>query len=97
VEKAKSDRRGETIALVFAMQGVGAVVGSIFLLCLIYFSNQTRSDCSSSCANSSGNEASGVESVWRGFYFIGLIFVLMLFMYRSLVLEEGEGYTTVLA
>jgi MFS family permease len=79
------------------MQGIGSVIGSMFLLAFIYFSNQTRADCSSLAANSRGNDPSGVESVWRGFYFIGLIFVIMLFMYRSLVLEEGEGYNIVLA
>ena len=44
-EKERSIRRGETISLVFAMQGVGAVVGSVFLLCLIYFGGQERVDC----------------------------------------------------
>jgi hypothetical protein len=34
----KTARRGETIGFVFAMQGIGAVVGSVFLLVLIYFS-----------------------------------------------------------
>jgi MFS family permease len=97
LEKAKTDRRGETISLVFAMQGVGAVVGSLFLLAFIYFSNQTRADCSNVGVTSSGNDKSALESVWRSFYFIGLIFVLMLFVYRFLVLEEGEGYNAVLA
>jgi len=97
MEKAKTARRGETISLVFAMQGVGAVVGSVFLLALIYFSNQTRVDCSNPSSNSRGNDPNAVEGVWRGFYFVGLIFVLMLFVYRSLVLEESEGYSTVLA
>jgi hypothetical protein len=46
---------------------------------------------------SSGNDKSALESVWRSFYFVGLIFVLMLFVYRFLVLEEGEGYNAVLA
>jgi len=41
-DKARSVRRGETIALAFAMQGVGAVVGSIFLLSLIFFGDQQR-------------------------------------------------------
>lgn len=31
-------RRGETIGIVFGMQGIGAVCGSIFLLVLLYFS-----------------------------------------------------------
>jgi hypothetical protein len=35
-------RRGETIGIVFAMQGIGAVVGSIFLLVLLYFSGQYK-------------------------------------------------------
>ena len=38
----RTARRGETIGFVFAMQGVGAVVGSIFLLVLLYFSGQNH-------------------------------------------------------
>jgi MFS family permease len=41
-EKERTARRGETIAIVFSMQGVGAVVGSVFLLILIYFGYQER-------------------------------------------------------
>jgi hypothetical protein len=41
-DNERTVRRGETIGLVFAMQGVGAVTGSIFLLVFIYFSGQER-------------------------------------------------------
>jgi MFS family permease len=87
METAKTARRGETIALVFAMQGIGAVVGSVFLLSLIYFSNQTRIDCNAASSNSRGTDQDALESIWRSFYFIGLIFVCMLFVYGFLVLE----------
>jgi hypothetical protein len=87
METAKTARRGETIALVFAMQGIGAVVGSVFLLALIYFSNQSRAHCNQVSSNSRGTDQNALESIWRSFYFIGLIFVCMLFIYRSLVLE----------
>src|SRR3569623_306500 len=43
LDKAQTARRGETIALVFAMQGVGAVMGSAYILFLLYFSGQLRS------------------------------------------------------
>jgi hypothetical protein len=43
-ETVKTAKRGETIAIVFAMQGVGAVVGSFFLFSLILFSEQSRID-----------------------------------------------------
>jgi hypothetical protein len=43
-ETVKTAKRGETIAIVFAMQGVGAVVGSFFLFSLILFSGQSRID-----------------------------------------------------
>ena len=39
-EQARTLRRGETISLAFAMQGVGAVFGSVFLICMLYFGNQ---------------------------------------------------------
>jgi len=44
-DKERTARRGETIGLVFSMQGIGAVVGSFFLLVLIYFSQQTHTVC----------------------------------------------------
>lgn len=97
MERSKTARRGETISLVFAMQGVGAVVGSVFLMALIQFSNQTRVDCDGVASNSRGVDPNAVESIWRSFYFIGLIFVCMLLGYRFLVLEEGEGYNMVVA
>ena len=87
METAKTARRGETISMVFAMQGVGAVVGSVFLLSLIYFSDQTKAHCELDASNSRGTNENALEGIWRSFYFIGLIFVLMLFIYRALVLE----------
>ena len=39
-DKERTARRGETIAMIFTMQGVGAISGSIILLILIYFSGQ---------------------------------------------------------
>ena len=42
VEQVKTARRGETISLIFTMQGIGAVFGSAVLLVLIYFSGQGK-------------------------------------------------------
>jgi MFS family permease len=92
MEKAKTARRGETISLVFAMQGVGAVVGSLLLLSLIFFSGQGRVDCYSLSANSRGTDVNALETIWRSFYLIGLIMVCMLFIYRSLVLEGNTNF-----
>lgn len=44
VDMARTARRGETISLVFAMQGVGTVFGSAYLLFLIYFSRNLHVD-----------------------------------------------------
>ena len=90
-EKERSIRRGETISLVFAMQGVGAVIGSLFVLVLIYFGRQTHVDCNVG-NNAHGQNVDAVSSIWRTFYFIGLIFVLMVLVYRGLIHEEGGGH-----
>ncbi|EJK62548.1 hypothetical protein THAOC_16836, partial [Thalassiosira oceanica] len=112
-EKERSVRRGETITLVFAMQGktlsaatetlshinelgVGALVGSVFMLCLIYFAEQTGVECSST-NNAKGSSPHALDAVWRVFYFIGGIFVSMLLVFRSLVLKEGDGHKRILA
>ncbi len=95
-EKERAVRRGETISIVFAMQGVGAVTGSIFLLCLIYFGHQSRVECNVEGHNAAGQEFEALDAIWRSFYFIGVIFVVMMLVYRALVLEEGDGHKRLL-
>jgi hypothetical protein len=51
-DQERTARRGETIGMVFAMQGIGAVVGSTFLLVLLYFSGQCRTEWYVSGGNS---------------------------------------------
>lgn len=90
-EKEKTARRGETIGMVFAMQGVGAVFGSLVLVILIYFSDSGRVECN--WEQKAGTNSEGVidlSTVWRSFYFIGLIFILMVFLYRWLIVEESK-------
>jgi MFS family permease len=96
-EREKAVRRGETISIVFAMQGVGAVTGSVFLLCLIYFGNQSRVDCDFVGHNPAGQAFEALDAIWRSFYFIGMIFVAMMLVYRTLILEEGDGHKRLLA
>jgi len=94
-EAATTVRRGETISLIFAMQGIGAVVGSVVLLCFIYFSNQSRINCDKGSSNSTGNNPDALSGIWRSFYFIGLEFVIMLLLYRSLILKKDAGHSQV--
>ena len=96
-ERERAARRGETIALVFAQQGVGAVVGSAFLCALIYFSDQSEANCEIDGHNPRGYSTEALDSVWRSFYFIGMIFVVMVLVYRGLVLEEGDGHKRLMA
>ena len=75
------------------MQGIGAVVGSFFLLVLIYFSQQTHTVCDRSFnpgLNAQGIVPAALNTVWRSFLFIGFIFHSMVLLYRWLVLEESE-------
>ena len=77
------------------MQGVGAVVGSLFLVILLYLDGKGYVECDQTVrpgSNSAGTGTNGLNSVWRSFYFIGLIFVFMVFIYRWLLVEEStEG------
>lgn len=97
LELAKSTRRGETLSMVFAMQGVGAVFGSLVLIALIYFGQQSTSQCSLPARNSMGNEINALDGVWRSFYLIGLFQVLLLLLYRGVVSEESETFAKVQA
>jgi len=92
---AKTDRRGETIALVFSMQGVGAFVGSLFLVVLIAFGQQSKIDCNSPASNSTGNNPMALNSIWRSFYFIGILMILFLIAYRFFVVEESQSFEKV--
>jgi Ca2+/Na+ antiporter len=95
LDMAKSARRGETISLVFAMQAVGAVVGSLVIMALIYFGQQSVINCDLPGRNSMGNNAEALNGVWRAFYFIGLLQVLVLLIYRGVVAEETESFAKV--
>jgi MFS family permease len=96
LNKAQTARRGETISLVFAMQGVGAVVGSAYLLFLIYFANQTRTVCDDDAygRNASGYDVDALNGVWRAFYLIGGTFIFLIVLYRTLIEEEGTARQT---
>eukprot|EP00986_Skeletonema_menzelii_P012868 scaffold7268_cov159-Skeletonema_menzelii.AAC.1 len=83
--------------MAFAMQGVGAVIGSVFLLCLLFLSNQDKIDCSAVGHRPSGYSDEALSSVWRTFYFIGFIFVAMVLIYRGLILDEGNGHEKLVA
>ena len=72
------------------MQGIGAVVGSLFLIVLIYFSDQSYTECDLPGSDSKGVNPVGLNTVWRSFLFIGLIFHTMVLLYRWLILEENE-------
>jgi len=90
LDQSMTLRRGETIALVFSMQGVGALFGSTVLLVLVYFGNQGTISCDLLGNNSTGNNYNALNGIWRSFYFIGLLFVFSLLIYRFLILEESH-------
>mmetsp|Transcript_24505 Transcript_24505/g.69853 ORF Transcript_24505/g.69853 Transcript_24505/m.69853 type:complete len:765 (-) Transcript_24505:23-2317(-) len=96
LEAAQNVRRGETISLVFAMQGAGAVIGSILLVVLIYVAGQSRIDCDAAGNNSAGANPDALAAIWRSFYLIGLLCVVMLLLYRWLILEEDTDHSAVL-
>ena len=95
VDLARTLRRGETIALGFSMQGVGAVVGSLVLIALIYFGQQSHVNCSNASSNSSGNNSEALNGVWRAFYFIGLLQILVLLVYRGVISKESSAFQKV--
>ncbi len=97
LELAKTARRGETLSIVASMGGVGAVFGSLVLMALIYFGNQSTSQCSLSARNSMGNETNVLDVIWRAFYLIGFLQVLLLLLYRGVVSEESKSFAKVQA
>lgn len=98
-EIQRAARLGETVSIVFAMQGIGALLGSVVLLVLIYFSGQSRPTCSEYLTgiNVTGTDPRALNTVWRTFYFIGGIFIFLNLIYRFLVLDEGASHATIKA
>jgi len=47
-------------------------------------------------ANSTGYDPNALNVIWRSFFMIGGIFVMMLLLYRGLVAEEGEEHLKLL-
>jgi hypothetical protein len=75
------------------MQGIGAVTGSLFVVILIHFARQGNTICDRSIepgVNSAGVNPYALDSVWRAFLFIGLIFNVMILLYRWLIVVESE-------
>jgi hypothetical protein len=89
LDHAMSVRRGENISLVFAMQGLGALAGSVVLIALIYFGNQGTVGCDNPASNATGNNPDALNGIWRSFYFIGWLMILLLVAYRFLIVEES--------
>eukprot|EP00122_Pirum_gemmata_P019701 Pgem_evm2s18435 len=69
--KYPKEERGREISMTFAMQGVGAVVGSIVILILLLITDQRQADCSNSSNLSTGYSERSLEIVWRMTYGIG--------------------------
>jgi hypothetical protein len=95
IDLAKTVRRGETIGIAFSMQGIGSVAGSLVLLALIYFGQQSNTVCDMMGSNSEGSVPMALDGVWRSFYFIGLLQVLCLFVERTLLATESEDFSQV--
>ena len=81
--------------MAFTMQGVGSVAGSLVLIALIYFAQQSNTDCNAPGSNSEGSVTVALDGVWRSFYFIGLLQVLCLFVERSLLATESDDFSRV--
>jgi len=77
------------------MQGVGAVAGSLVLITLIYFAEQSSTDCGATCSNSEGSVTVALDGIWRSFYFIALFQVLCLFVYTPLLATEADNFSQV--
>ena len=48
----------------FTVQGVGAVAGSLVLIALICFAEQSSTDCDATCSNSEGSVTVAPDSIW---------------------------------
>lgn len=95
-ERARTARRGETIALAFSMQGVGIVLGSVLLLIEFAIAKQTTPNTNLALIptynNCAGYSTQALSYVWRSYYGIGAFLILLTLLYRFLILRENEIY-----
>lgn len=89
---SKTIYRGETIAIAFSMQGVGSVAGSLVLIALIYFGQQSDTLCYAPGTNSEGSVPLALNGVWRSFCFFGLCQVMCLFVEMFFLATEDDDF-----
>ena len=65
LDEVQIARRGENISIVFSMQGIGALFGSCVLMAVIYFGEAGVIHCDDVRSNSSGNDPTALNGIWR--------------------------------
>eukprot|EP01127_Copromyxa_protea_P013098 TRINITY_DN3486_c0_g1_i3.p1 TRINITY_DN3486_c0_g1~~TRINITY_DN3486_c0_g1_i3.p1 ORF type:complete len:437 (-),score=50.34 TRINITY_DN3486_c0_g1_i3:138-1448(-) len=91
-EKGTNPKRGFGVTLTFAMQGVGAVFGSIVMVILLTAFNQGPPDCLDPDTNVMGYNETSLEIIWRLIYAIGFGILFALSVYRIFFVKESESW-----
>eukprot|EP01138_Halocafeteria_seosinensis_P001688 gb/GECG01001730.1/.p1 GENE.gb/GECG01001730.1/~~gb/GECG01001730.1/.p1 ORF type:complete len:599 (+),score=85.86 gb/GECG01001730.1/:1-1797(+) len=83
-ETSETKTRGQSVVLVFSMQGLGILINSLVITLLLLIFGQTGA----------GNslDATKLEAVWRLQYGFGIVFLLCLVWYRFRILKETTAW-----
>eukprot|EP01023_Acetabularia_acetabulum_P063549 TRINITY_DN7996_c0_g2_i4.p1 TRINITY_DN7996_c0_g2~~TRINITY_DN7996_c0_g2_i4.p1 ORF type:complete len:591 (-),score=101.15 TRINITY_DN7996_c0_g2_i4:854-2626(-) len=82
--------RGSSVQLMFSMQGVGAVLGSLVIFVLLIVFKETHPQCDAPGYNQAGYNTELLEKLWRITYALGLPIIIFTILYRIIYMEEPK-------
>ncbi|KAK4531724.1 hypothetical protein CCYA_CCYA09G2581 [Cyanidiococcus yangmingshanensis] len=84
--------RGASITLVFSMQGIGILFGSLLTLVAVVVAKQTSPNCSNPSNNEMGYSQRALSFVWRFVYGVGALWLIALFLHRVFLSKEDAAF-----
>lgn len=84
--------RGAAITLVFSMQGIGILFGSLLTLVAIAVAKQTAPNCRIQSNNEMGYSQRALSFVWRFVYGVGALWLFGLLIHRFYFVQEDEVF-----
>ncbi|KAK4536188.1 hypothetical protein CDCA_CDCA07G2213 [Cyanidium caldarium] len=87
-----ASQRGRTVTVVFSMQGIGIVFGSLIVVIAVAAARQITPNCSNSSNDEMGFSTIALSFAWRAVYLVGFLWLAAVLTYRVLFSRENEAY-----
>jgi MFS family permease len=90
--KLQTRWRGASLTLVFSMQGIGILFGSLLTLIAIVVAKQASPTCTIQSNNEMGYAQRALSFVWRFVYGVGALWLISLLLHRIIFSKEEEAF-----